>query len=237
MGLKLPYELTEGTVAFARQVMANFRALLRGVDNSVEKGSSGNSSDIVFDDGENLQDKLDNGGFNDWDGNLYDGYASFFVNSQGHLIVTLATGNGYNPYEVDENGHLILTVGDPETSGITPVTFDLGSVVGPSGPQGNPSATVSAVVYANAWDSKENVIICDIPTGESLNNFIVQPDLAAVEEAYEDDNTNPTVDDVMEAWAKAMIYVKSQTDDQFTIKARGSITDIMDIPISVVYGI
>lgn len=238
MAIKFPYELTEGTIAYARHVMANLRAIVRGVDNlgetSVKKNASGNANEIVFDDDETLQDKLDNGGFNTWDGSLYDGYASFTVNNQGHLIAAL-TVDDPDMYQIDENGHLILTAGD--TEGGTVHTFDLGDVRGPQGEQGEngpSSTTYRETLYAADWSNvtQQITVYCDGVTAN--NNFMVQPDYPAIVAAHEaDPEDTPDLDDIANDWSLASPVLISQAAGSFVLQARG-VNPSYDIPVVIV---
>lgn len=157
MATSLPYNLREGTVAYAGKVMANFRALLGILNNLVVEGvgtgdivtilnllvqsmvkadETGNAEDIVFADGVNLEERFATGTLN---ASLFtsEGMFYFYVDPQdGHLYVTAAEGMEEDDFEIDEEtGHLLYTLDDPEDNNIVH-TYDLGLVKGDKGDPG-----------------------------------------------------------------------------------------------------
>ena len=166
----LPYNLQEGTVAYAMKVMANFRALL-GIYNNVsipglgegdvdtmlkllaeamvKAGVAGNTDKIVFPDGETVTQKFNAGTLN---ASLLDSDGLFYltVGSDGHLYVTASDSVNAEQFSIDRQpssetyGHLLYTLTDPEPGGAVH-TYDLGSVIGPAGPSG--TGDMAASVY------------------------------------------------------------------------------------------
>lgn len=166
----LPYNLQEGTVAYAMKVMANFRALL-GIYNNVsipglgegdvdtmlkllaeamvKAGEAGNTADIVFPDGETIEEKFNAGTLN---ASLLNSDGLFYltVGSDGHLYVTASDSVNAEQFSIDRQpssetyGHLLYTLTDPEPGGAVH-TYDLGSVIGPAGPSG--TGDMAASVY------------------------------------------------------------------------------------------
>jgi len=156
MATNLPYLLREGQKAYAAKVMANFEALLGAynmvhVDGlgesdvatllqllcqaAVMAGKEGNTAQIVFPDGDSLEEKFDAGTLNaaliDSDGLFY-----FEVDpNDGHLYVTASESIGPHDFYIDEHGHLIYNLSDPEES-MAVHRYDLGLVRGERGPVG-----------------------------------------------------------------------------------------------------
>ena len=156
MGVTLPYNLQEGTIAYALKVMANFRALLNGLnilnveglgqadvatlmnllyEAMVKANEDGNAGQIKFADGDTLEEKFAAGTLNasllDSEGMFY-----FHIDSDGHLIVTAAEGINEHDFEVGTlDGHLYFTLRDPNNSSVVH-EYDLGQVVGDKGDPG-----------------------------------------------------------------------------------------------------
>ena len=153
MAISLPYRLREGQIAYAAKVMANFEALLGAYNQvhidglgegdvvtllqllyqaAVMAGEEGNTAQIVFPDGDTLEEKFSAGTLNasllDSDGLFY-----FEVGEDGHLYVTASESIGPHDFYIDENGHLIYNLSDPEESEAVH-RYDLGMVRGDQGP-------------------------------------------------------------------------------------------------------
>ncbi len=250
MTISFPYNLQEGSIAYARHVMANFRAITNALDNLhvagiddttlegilaslVVKGEQGNADEILDDEGETLQEKLDRHAFDGRDASLYDGYAQFHVDANGHLIVTLPV-NDPDMYSINSSGHLILTVG--ESGDVDTVDFDLGIVKGPKGDKGDTGASgavaTTATISAAQWEDDSSdpnyrtaTVSCSGIT--ATNNFILQPHVTGV---IATDNTAAA------AWEAAGVRVTNQAAGEFTLYARGTIP-ATDITLDVIYGI
>lgn len=156
MAINLPYNLREGQVAYAAKVMANFRALLGGVNQinvnglgegdvttmlqllyqaMVKADQQGNAEDIVFADGDTLEQKFAAGTLN---ASLLTGEGMFYFYidpRDGHLYAITSEAMGEDDFAIDEDGHLIYTLSDPENNSAVNIC-DLGKVVGPAGPAG-----------------------------------------------------------------------------------------------------
>lgn len=164
MGTSLPFDLREGTVAYALQVMANFRALLNGIniinveglgqadvgtllnllcEAMVKANEDGNASQIKFADGDDLEEKFAAGRLNAAVLNN-EGLFYFHVGpADGHLYVTAAEGIDEDDFEINDlNGHLLFTLDDPDDSN-TVHTYDLGKVVGDKGDPGEDGMVAS----------------------------------------------------------------------------------------------
>ncbi len=146
MATSLPYNLREGTIAYAGKVMANFRALLGILNNLVVEGvgtgdivtilnllvqsmvkadEAGNADDIVFEDGDTLEEKFSAGTLNasllNSEGMFY-----FYIDpADGHLYVVAADGMSADDFWIDEDGHLQYALRDPEDNSAVHIT-DLG---------------------------------------------------------------------------------------------------------------
>ena len=256
MTISFPYNLQEGSIAYARHVMANFRAITNALDNLhvagiddttlegilaslVIKGEQGNADEILDDEGETLQEKLDRHAFDGRDASLYDGYAQFHVDVNGHLIVTLPV-NDPTMYSIDDDPtsptykHLLLTVG--ESGDVDTVDFDLGIVKGDKGDKGDTgesgavatTATISAAQWEDDPDDPDYRTVTVSCSGiTATNNFILQPHVTGV---IATDNTAAA------AWEAAGVRVISQAAGEFTLYARGTIP-ATDITIDIIYGI
>ena len=88
---------------------AALQALLSG---KVTAGAAGNASQILFSDGQTMQEKLDAGELNGTDGVAlaFDSYYTFRVGENGHLYVGVADGTEQPSLAIDENGRLIYSV-------------------------------------------------------------------------------------------------------------------------------
>lgn len=163
--VNLPYNLREGQVARAAQVMANFLALLGAYGSikieglgegdvetlmqlmyeaMVKAGEPGNTEGIVFHDGDTLEQKFAAGTLN---ASILNSEGLFYFEIDpisGHLIVTAAEGIGEEDFLIDGDGHLIFNLEDPETSSVVH-RYDLGRVVGEQGPAG--AGGMDAAVY------------------------------------------------------------------------------------------
>ena len=151
MAINLPYNLREGQVAYAKKVMANFLALLGSYNNvtigdlgtgdldtmlqllsesMVRAKQQGNAEDIVFADGDSVEQKFAAGTLNASVFNS-EGLFYFHINpADGHLYVTTAESINEGDFAIDDqNGHLTFTLDDPAT-GNEVHTYDLGKVTG-----------------------------------------------------------------------------------------------------------
>ncbi|MCI8649600.1 MAG: hypothetical protein HFG20_05730 [Anaerotruncus sp.] len=72
----------------------------------------GNANQVLFADGQTMQEKLDSGALNGKDGvNIaLNGMFYMRVDEFGHLKVGVAEGAAQPPLQIDENGHLIYTI-------------------------------------------------------------------------------------------------------------------------------
>ena len=157
MGVNLPYNLQEGTVAYALKVMANFRALLNGIniidveglgqadvstlinmlyEAMVKANENGNAEQIRFLDGDSLEKKFGDGTLN---ASILNSEGLFYFHidpGDGHLYVTATEGIDEGDVTIsDVNGHLLFTLDDPDSSDVVH-TYDLGQVVGDKGDPG-----------------------------------------------------------------------------------------------------
>lgn len=172
MGVSLPYQLADGTKAYANKVMANFNTLLQylnsvdipGVDkgdmiavltyladsleNKVAAGEKDNAAEIIFADGESLKKKYRSGelhlGLLQTQSGFY-----FYVDENGHLMLVTNREADADNFSIDENGHLLYTVPDPETDDVDDTQiFDLGRVRGEEGEPGkNADGDMASAVY------------------------------------------------------------------------------------------
>ena len=162
MALTLPYQLTDGTKAYASKVMADFNTIVQYLNNvdipGVEKGDVAavlsylsaslqdavmagerdNAAEIIFADGESLRSKYRSGelhlGLLQTQGGFY-----FYVDENGHLMLVSNREVNDEDFTIDERGHLLYTVRDPEEEDINDTqTFDLGRVRGEEGEPGLP---------------------------------------------------------------------------------------------------
>ena len=162
MGVSLPFQLADGTKAYASKVMANFNTLaqyLNSVDipgadkgdlisvltylaesleDKVIVGAEDNAAEIIFADGESLKKKYRSGelhlGLLQTQGGFY-----FYVDENGHLMLVSNREVNDEDFTIDERGHLLYTVRDPEEDDINDTqTFDLGRVRGEEGEPGLP---------------------------------------------------------------------------------------------------
>ena len=156
MAVNLPYNLREGQVAYAAKVMANFRALLGALNQivvdglgegdintilellkqaMVTAGEPGNAGEIVFADGETIEQKFAAGTLN---AELLTGEGMFYFyidSADGHLKVVASEAMDEDDFSIDEDGHLLYTLSDPAENSVVNIV-DLGKVVGPAGPAG-----------------------------------------------------------------------------------------------------
>lgn len=164
MALSLPYNLQDGTKAYASKVMSDFNTIVQylngveipGVDKgdvisvltyltasleaTVKGGETGNAAEIIFADGESLRSKYRSGelhlGLLQTQGGFY-----FYVDENGHLMLVSNRETDADNFSIDENGHLLYTVPDPEEDDVNDTrTFDLGRVRGDEGEPGEPGA-------------------------------------------------------------------------------------------------
>ena len=157
MAVNLPYNLREGQVAYAAKVMANFRALLGALNQvvvdglgegdintilnllkqaMVTAGEQGNAEDIVFADGETVEQKFAAGTLN---AELLTGEGMFYFYidpADGHLKVVASEAMNEDDFSIGEDGHLLYTLSDPAENSVVNIV-DLGKVVGPAGPAGS----------------------------------------------------------------------------------------------------
>ena len=201
MVIRLPYQLQEGTIAYAAKVMANFEAVLAGLNIITINGDTGdlesvlntlfkdmierevgNSQDILFEDGESLQSKFDSGkttlGVLTGQGMFY-----FYVAEDGHLKVVTNGNIDEEDFSLNEEGHLIYTVSDLEGS-TAPVEYDLGLVrgtKGDSGAQGPAGSTdhYFGIYTCSGWDNvyllTEDLIFSSGKTYYTLANGVYSP--------------------------------------------------------------
>ena len=172
MGASLPFQLADGTKAYASKVMANFNTLaqyLNSVDipgadkgdlisvltylaesleDKVIVGAEDNAAEIIFADGESLKKKYRSGelhlGLLQTQGGFY-----FYVDENGHLMLVSNREADADNFSSDENGHLIYTVPDPENDDIDDTqVFDLGRVRGDEGEPGkNADGDMAKTIY------------------------------------------------------------------------------------------
>lgn len=83
-----------------------------GVSQRILADETGNASQVRFNDGISMQDKLDVGDLNGKDGVVVatSGFFALNVNSYGHLVVTVTDDAEFPPIRIDDNGHLIYTI-------------------------------------------------------------------------------------------------------------------------------
>lgn len=264
----LPYNLQEGTKAYAAKVMANLHAIIGQLNNvdivglpnanlkavlqaiydlasaAVVAYESGNAEQIIFDDGDTVQDKLDSGALNGRDG------VSLQLNGLYHFKVENGNLILYAPDDVEQppfsivNGELIYEIPDPETEEIDVASYNLGRVKGENGDgdmaksvydptnrkqdifgyvdssveNASKSQVKNCYVYAAAWESKEAVV--DLEDMRSDVNFIVGS------------ATNTTAEEEA-AWDDAQMKVIGQADGSFTLKAKGVVPGV-NIPLAVI---
>lgn len=165
MVVNLPYNLREGQIAYAAKVMANFRALLGAYNHTIVEGlgegdlttmlqllfesvvkanEQGNAGEIVFADGETVEQKFAAGTLN---AELLTGEGMFYFYidpNSGHLIAVTSEAMEQSDFSIGDDGHLIYTIGDTgENSSVH--FFDLGQVKGDKGDPG--AGDMSAAVY------------------------------------------------------------------------------------------
>lgn len=257
--MRLPYQLKEGQIAYARRVMANFNAIINALNNlraegitaegleelftelastTVKKNQAGNADEIVFADGATMQQKLDAGAFNGRDAVLYEGFAAFNIGDDGYLYVTTTTGN--NPYSIDEDGYLILNIPDAPAEDVQ--SFKLGKVVGGEGPAGpvgptGVSGNYSATVYA-ASSSGDNSAAWDNRSAESTyKTATVSCAGITASNNFIVQPAKSATDEQWAAWATAAPIVKSQANGSFVLYARNSNLPTVDIPLEIVVNI
>lgn len=260
--LQLPFQLKEGTIAYASKVMANFEAILNGINNisidgvsktdlqtaisalktlidaCVKIGLVGNAVDIVFTDGATLQEKLDSGDLNGTDGvSAYiEGWAAFDIDEYGHLIVTTATDE--TAFSIVD-GNLIYTISDEETG--TFKQYDLGKVKGEKGDSGDISYNqmveyVSTQIANIAKSSTEYPMAFSASWNSDDNTCEVTCSGITASNNFIVDTNATATDSEIEAWEKAKPKVISQGVDKFTLRARGPIPTI-NIPLQVTINI
>ena len=78
----------------------------------VTAGETGNAEQILFSDGQTMQQKLDSGALNGKDGVAlsFDSYYTFRVADNGHLYVGVAEEGEQPQLTINQDGHLIYTV-------------------------------------------------------------------------------------------------------------------------------
>lgn len=162
MALSLPYNLQDGTKAYASKLMADLNTIVQylngvdipGVDKgdmisvlaylsasleaTVKAGEEGNAAEIIFADGESLRSKYRSGelhlGLLQTQGGFY-----FYVDENGHLMLVSNRETTADDFSIDENGHLLYTVQDPAAEDVEDTqVFDLGRVRGDEGEAGAP---------------------------------------------------------------------------------------------------
>lgn len=101
-------QIKNGAITYS-MLAAALQALLSG---KVTAGAAGNASQILFSDGQTMQEKLDAGELNGTDGVAlaFDSYYTFRVGENGHLYVGVADGTEQPSLAIDENGRLIYSV-------------------------------------------------------------------------------------------------------------------------------
>ncbi len=166
--ITLPFQLKEGTTAYAAKVMANFNALIgklnqlsvngeivgdledflsllsASIEQLVQAGRAGNANEIRVADGSSLQEKLDSGDLKGTSGevSVQDRMCYFYVDEvTGHLHLVARDDVDADAYHINDQGHLIYTIPDPD-NGLTATDYDLGQVRGPKGDSGDMSRTV-----------------------------------------------------------------------------------------------
>ena len=107
---KISAEIKAGAITY--QMLAD--ALKELLTEKVTAAESGNASQIVFADGQTMQEKLDAGELNGRDGVAlaFDSYYTFRVGDNGHLYVGVAEGTQQPALSIDENGRLIYSVAE-----------------------------------------------------------------------------------------------------------------------------
>lgn len=111
----------------ARQISADIKpggityqmlaeALQQLLEDKVTAEEAGNAGQIVFADGETMQEKLDSGALRGADGVAlaFDNYYSFRIGEDGHLYLGVAEGEQPPPLTIDENGRLIFSLEDQQ---------------------------------------------------------------------------------------------------------------------------
>lgn len=264
----LPYNLQEGTKAYAAKVMANLHAIIGQLNNvdivglpnadlkavlqaiydlvsaAVVAYQTGNADQILFDDGDTMQEKVDRGDFNGLDGvSLQLNGLYHFKVENGNLILYAPDDVGQPPFSI-VNGELIYEIPDPETEEIDVASYNLGRVKGENG-DGDMAKSVydptrkatdifayidsavdnvsksqakSCYVYAAAWDGSKQAIV-ELAEMGANTNFVVGTAYNATAEQDE-------------AWDEAHAKVIAQASGSFTLKARGG-TPAIDIPLTV----
>lgn len=232
----LPYQLFEGTKAYAAKVMANFEAILLSlnelnvlnistgdissvlndmsalVSSKIASGEIGNASEVTFADGETMQQKLDAGSFNGADAvvGFTDGWASFNINDDGELIVT--TTADVNAFSINESGELVYTIEDAETSESV-TEYNLGSVVGEKGATGGiTTAEMESYVAAQlaAISSSSRVTVLALATSWVDGEISIDCDGITADNNFIVQPTITATEEERSAWASLSAYVIAQ---------------------------
>lgn len=100
--------LKDGAIAYAR-LNATLQRLL---DNKITANEAGNAADILFSDGDSIQDKLDANAFQGPAGLSVELSGLFYlrVGADGHLYVGVADGAEQPPLSINSDGCLIYTI-------------------------------------------------------------------------------------------------------------------------------